>query len=156
MKQISDGNLKPSDNVKNGKHSDCIHCLLLLNAHCLLSLPTVITMMNSKYKMLLIESKKLNGSGLLQKASANNITADRILYEYAIQMVRMACAQFNWINKLMIFSLSLGITVSISRFRWTFWQTGRMLSTISNCPNFVPLFGSANRSSTGQKCVGKM
>lgn len=43
--------------------------------------------MNSKYKMILLESKKLNGSGLLQKASANNITADKILYEYAIQMV---------------------------------------------------------------------
>lgn len=47
----------------------------------------VITSMNSKYKMILMESKKLNGSGLLQKASANNITADKILYEYAIQMV---------------------------------------------------------------------
>lgn len=47
----------------------------------------VITSMNSKYKMILLESKKLNGSGLLQKASANNITADKILYEYAIQMV---------------------------------------------------------------------
>lgn len=43
--------------------------------------------MNSKYKMILIESKKLNGTGLLQKANANNITADKILYEYAIQMV---------------------------------------------------------------------
>lgn len=43
--------------------------------------------MNSKYKMILMESKKLNGSGLLQKANANNITADKILYEYAIQMV---------------------------------------------------------------------
>lgn len=67
MKQISEGNLKPSDNVKN-----------------------VITTMNSKYKMLLIESKKLNGSGLLQKANANNITADKILYEYAIQMCQSA------------------------------------------------------------------
>lgn len=35
-----------------------------------------------------MESKKLNGTGLLQKANANNITADKILYEYAIQMVR--------------------------------------------------------------------
>lgn len=43
--------------------------------------------MNTKYKVLLVESKKLNGSGLLQRASANNITADKILYEYAIQMV---------------------------------------------------------------------
>lgn len=67
MKQISEGNLKPSDNVKN-----------------------VITTMNSKYKMILNESKKLNGSGLLQKASANNITADKILYEYAIHMCQSA------------------------------------------------------------------
>lgn len=44
--------------------------------------------MNSKYKMILMESKKLNGTGLLQKANANNITADKILYDYAIQMVR--------------------------------------------------------------------
>lgn len=39
--------------------------------------------------MILMESKKLNGSGLLQKANANNITADKILYEYAIQMVSL-------------------------------------------------------------------
>lgn len=45
--------------------------------------------MNSKYKMILMESKKLNGTGLLQKANANNITADKILYEYAIQMVSL-------------------------------------------------------------------
>lgn len=45
--------------------------------------------MNSKYKMILLESKKLNGTGLLQKANANNITADKILYDYAIQMVSM-------------------------------------------------------------------
>lgn len=57
------------------------------NVLILLCVIPVITSMNSKYKMILMESKKLNGSGLLQKASANNITADKILYEYAIQMV---------------------------------------------------------------------
>lgn len=51
--------------------------------------------MNSKYKMILMESKKLNGTGLLQKANANNITADKILYDYAIQMVR-----FVFVHKL--------------------------------------------------------
>lgn len=94
MKQISDGHLKPSDNVKNGKlmlrllprvyaaspfaffHDSMTFCAF-----------PVITTMNSKYKMILLESKKLNGTGLLQKANANNITADKILYEYAIQMV---------------------------------------------------------------------
>lgn len=43
--------------------------------------------MNNKYRLSLGESKKLNGSGLLQKASAYNITADKILYDHAIQMV---------------------------------------------------------------------
>lgn len=48
---------------------------------------TVLSVMNNKYRVTLSESKKLNGSGLLQKASAYNITADRILYDHAIQMV---------------------------------------------------------------------
>ncbi|KAL5282463.1 ULK2 family protein [Megaselia abdita] len=39
--------------------------------------------MNSKYKCILYESKRLNGCGLLQKANLSNITADKILYEYA-------------------------------------------------------------------------
>lgn len=47
--------------------------------------------MNNKYRLSLGESKKLNGSGLLQKASAYNITADKILYDHAIQMVRLTC-----------------------------------------------------------------
>lgn len=90
MKQISEGNLKPSDNVKNGNRIItnvkekflCFNCVFF--SHNL-----VITTMNTKYKVLLVESKKLNGSGLLQRASANNITADKILYEYAIQMVNV-------------------------------------------------------------------
>lgn len=43
--------------------------------------------MNSKYRSILFESKRLNGSGLLQKANAFNITADKILYDYALDMV---------------------------------------------------------------------
>lgn len=43
--------------------------------------------MNSKYRSTLAESKKLNATGLLQKATANHITADKILYDHAIQMV---------------------------------------------------------------------
>lgn len=44
--------------------------------------------MNMKYRSTLSESKKLNASGLLQRATANHITADKILYDHAIQMVR--------------------------------------------------------------------
>lgn len=43
--------------------------------------------MNMKYRSTLSESKKLNASGLLQRATANHITADKILYDHAIQMV---------------------------------------------------------------------
>lgn len=45
--------------------------------------------MNFKYRVTLLESKKLNGSGLLQKASAFHITADKILYNHAISMVKI-------------------------------------------------------------------
>lgn len=46
--------------------------------------------MNSKYKCILYESKRLNGCGLLQKVSSSNITADKILYEYATDMCQTA------------------------------------------------------------------
>lgn len=44
-------------------------------------------MMNSKYRSILFESKKLNGTNLLQKANSWNIKADKILYDYALNMV---------------------------------------------------------------------
>lgn len=65
--QLHSGNLKPSSNVKNA-----------------------LLQMNSKYRSILYESKRLNGTGLLQKASAFNITADKILYDYAIDMCQAA------------------------------------------------------------------
>ncbi|XP_063708462.1 serine/threonine-protein kinase ULK2 [Culicoides brevitarsis] len=65
--QLQSGSLKPSNTVKN-----------------------VLSMMNTKYRATLCESKKLNGSGLLQKANASNITADKILYDHAIQMCQSA------------------------------------------------------------------
>lgn len=46
--------------------------------------------MNNKYRAILAEAKKLNGSGLLKKADANNITADKILYEHAIKTCQSA------------------------------------------------------------------
>uniref|UniRef100_A0A182Q4E9 Protein kinase domain-containing protein n=1 Tax=Anopheles farauti TaxID=69004 RepID=A0A182Q4E9_9DIPT len=61
--QIQAGNLKPSNSVKS-----------------------VLTTMHAKYRSTLIESKKLNSAGLLQRASANNITADKIIFEFALQM----------------------------------------------------------------------
>ncbi|XP_069967687.1 serine/threonine-protein kinase unc-51 isoform X1 [Bactrocera oleae] len=65
--QLRSGSLKPSSNVKNA-----------------------LLTMNSKYRSILFESKRLNGSGLLQKANAFNITADKILYDYALDMCQAA------------------------------------------------------------------
>ncbi|EDW41310.1 GM24629 [Drosophila sechellia] len=65
--QLSNGQLKPSSNVKNA-----------------------LLTMNAKYRSMLFESKRLNGSGLLQKANAFNITADKILYDYALDMCQAA------------------------------------------------------------------
>lgn len=122
MKQITDGNLKPSENVKSGMISKCWpqqnplstvkSKLILIFSHA------VITMMNSKYKMILLESKKLNGTGLLQKANANNITADKILYEYAIQMVTKTFhKKYNQNSHHAILSkiFNFAISVSVSR-----------------------------------------
>lgn len=67
--------------------------------------------MNSKYRSILFESKKLNGTGLLQKANAFNITADKILYDYALDMVGV-CFFF-----LIIFYLKiLLIIIPFSKF----------------------------------------
>ncbi|SPP77282.1 serine/threonine-protein kinase ULK2 [Drosophila guanche] len=65
--QLRNGQLKPSSNVKNA-----------------------LLTMNAKYRSILFESKRLNGSGLLQKANAFNITADKILYDYALAMCQAA------------------------------------------------------------------
>ncbi|XP_058465538.1 serine/threonine-protein kinase ULK2 [Malaya genurostris] len=65
--QLQNGHLKPSNTVKS-----------------------VLSMMHSRYRSTLCESKKLNGTGLLQRAGASNITADKILYDHAIQMCQSA------------------------------------------------------------------
>lgn len=54
--------------------------------------------MNTKYRSMLFESKRLNGSGLLQKANAFNITADKILYDYALDMVTQGSTDFYPLN----------------------------------------------------------
>jgi len=59
--------------------------------------------MNAKYRSMLFESKRLNGSGLLQKANAFNITADKILYDYALDMVRNSLLFSNFVLLINIF-----------------------------------------------------
>lgn len=76
------GILKPSNTVKNGEII-FEYLNFFINFKIL-----VLSKMNMKYRSTLAESKKLNASGLLQKATANHITADKILYDHAIQMVR--------------------------------------------------------------------
>ncbi|XP_049863431.1 serine/threonine-protein kinase unc-51 isoform X1 [Schistocerca gregaria] len=58
------------------------------------SVKSVVSMLNSKFHQCLNECKQLNTPGLLQKAgvdpSSTSITADRILYNHAIQMCQSA------------------------------------------------------------------
>ncbi|XP_055619680.1 serine/threonine-protein kinase unc-51 isoform X2 [Toxorhynchites rutilus septentrionalis] len=77
---LHSGHLKPSNTVKNGNFVRYFEAILT----------KVLSMMHSRYRATLLESKKLNGAGLLQRATACNITADRILYDHAIQMCQSA------------------------------------------------------------------
>lgn len=53
---------------------------------------SVVSVLNAKFRQCLSDCKQLNTPGLLQKAGVDpgstNITADRILYNHAIQMVK--------------------------------------------------------------------
>uniref|UniRef100_A0A6P7HA69 Serine/threonine-protein kinase ULK2 isoform X2 n=1 Tax=Diabrotica virgifera virgifera TaxID=50390 RepID=A0A6P7HA69_DIAVI len=66
-KQIKAGQLRPSSTVK-----------------------TVLSTMNAKFKSTLQECKQLNSTGLLNKVGGSGITADKIIYNYAIQMCQSA------------------------------------------------------------------
>lgn len=59
---------------------------------------SVISAMNSKYRTTLAESKRLNGIGLLQRANANHITADKILYDHAIHMVSLLIFSVSFVH----------------------------------------------------------
>jgi hypothetical protein len=53
---------------------------------------SVVSVLNAKFRKCLSDCKQLNTPGLLQKAGVDpgstNITADKILYNHAIQMVK--------------------------------------------------------------------
>lgn len=63
---------------------------------------SVVSQMNSKFRRCLSECKLLNSPGLLQNASA---TADKILYNHAIHMVRYSL--FIQSNFMLFFNISL-------------------------------------------------
>ncbi|CAH1100041.1 unnamed protein product [Psylliodes chrysocephalus] len=66
-KQLKSGQLRPSSTVK-----------------------TVVSSMNTKFRTTLQECKQLNSSGLLNKVGSLSITADKIIYNHAIQMCQSA------------------------------------------------------------------
>jgi hypothetical protein len=78
-----------------------------------------VSVLNAKFRQCLSDCKQLNTPGLLQKAGVDpgstNITADRILYNHAIQMVRNveACSTKNCYMWKMIddFRMQMSITV---------------------------------------------
>ncbi|KAK9885310.1 hypothetical protein WA026_010804 [Henosepilachna vigintioctopunctata] len=66
-KQIEEGHLKPSSNVKN-----------------------VVATLYSKFKQTLSHCKQLNGDGIISRLKSPEFTADTILFQYAIQMCQIA------------------------------------------------------------------
>ncbi|XP_018323907.1 serine/threonine-protein kinase unc-51 isoform X2 [Agrilus planipennis] len=65
--QLKSGQLRPSQSVKQ-----------------------VVSKLNEKFRATLAECKQLNSTGLLSKIGSTNITADKILYNHAIQMCQTA------------------------------------------------------------------
>lgn len=72
--------------------------------------------MNTKFRSTLHECKQLNSTGLLNKLGSTNITAEKILYNHAIQMVRDKTNDHSGIIKLNVLRL-----VSVGSFRRTVW-----------------------------------
>lgn len=66
-KQLKSGQLRPSTTVKN-----------------------VVSTLNTKFRTTLLECKQLNSTGLLNKITTTDITADKIIYNHAIQMCQTA------------------------------------------------------------------
>ncbi|CAG9773811.1 unnamed protein product [Ceutorhynchus assimilis] len=66
-KQLKSGQLRPSTTVKN-----------------------VMSTLNTKFRSTLMECKQLSSSGLLNKIGTTDITADKIIYNHAIQMCQTA------------------------------------------------------------------
>nr|CAI5863565.1 unnamed protein product [Callosobruchus analis] len=64
---LRSGQLRPSTSVKN-----------------------VVSTLNTKFRSTLQECKQIHTTGLLNKIAATNITADKILYDHAIQMCQSA------------------------------------------------------------------
>jgi hypothetical protein len=102
--QLQSGGLKPSNTVKNGKFNGTALDKPKFNSSNYFS---VLSRMNTKYRQTLAESKKLNATGLLQKATANHITADKILYDHAIQMVRITTRPIAAMNSFRLLSFSV-------------------------------------------------
>lgn len=55
----------------------------------LVGVVSVVMQLNVKFRSTLAECKQLNSTGLLTKVGSTNITADKILYNHAIQMVSL-------------------------------------------------------------------
>lgn len=85
------GHLQPSNTVKNGNTYIVLGFLCI----CLFGFPVyliclffaVVSTLNNKFRSTLAECKQLNSTGLLSRVGSTNITADKILYNHAIQMV---------------------------------------------------------------------
>jgi serine/threonine-protein kinase ULK/ATG1 len=77
--QMKSGQLRPSSKVKNGEW----RCPGRPGVDCRLF--AVMSSLNSKFRTTLVECKQLNSPEVMERVT--NITADKLLYEHAVQIV---------------------------------------------------------------------
>lgn len=82
-KQLQSGQLQYSSTVKNG------NLVLVFVFFAFSFVFLVLSTLNRKFRTTLMECKKLDQSGVLAKVGGININADKILYNHAIEMVRL-------------------------------------------------------------------
>lgn len=140
--QLRDGTLKPSDSVKNGKifaeTNDKHFCDTNISVGFVF---VVISILTNKYRTTVYESKRLNGTGLIQTRRdwRPELRADLLLYQYALAQVSIAnCTKITrYIN-----TFRFRIAVENGGRRRTVWQHGTVLWTVpirSDSPTFAGL-----------------
>jgi serine/threonine-protein kinase ULK/ATG1 len=83
--QMKSGQLRPSSKVKNGEW----RCPEESGVDCRLF--AVMSSLNSKFRTTLVECKQLNSPEVMERVT--NITADKLLYEHAVQICQTAALE---------------------------------------------------------------
>lgn len=143
--QLKSGQLRPSATVKNGLLDYCKHKNMINYSFIF----AVVSTLNTKFRSTLAECKQLNSAGLLAKVGSTNITADKILYNHAIEMVR----EFFF---LQISCGNTAILVSNGGFGRTIRQSGGVLPALPNGANPTAQSVATSPESAGQGATDEM